>query len=719
MKNNEGAMTRSSRTRTIFAAATSVLCLLAITAGLLLSYASRVLFNPQAFADRAAASLGEPGVAALVATRITDDIIRERRDLTAFRPIILVTTETIVSSGPFRAVVRRSAKVAHQTILSNTGEEISLSVTDVGLILQSALSASPELARKIPARVTALLAHSSEAPGGKMIVRLVRLARNLRIGAITLLLIGFSMGAVSFVLSTQRQRYLLRMGIALAIIALVLRLTVRFGGEFLGWLANDKLIGGALAGVWHAFLSGLMTWALILGGIGLVIAAGASAVFERVELLKIRDAVWTWLIQIHENKVARLIRAIVFLAIGMVAIALPSFTINVLALLTGLVVFFLGLRELFGVILLAIPHSQTAQTATSGGRRIPVARIIVVSILALLLAGAGVFYLRTHPAMIPHGIDACNGYPELCDRRVNEVVLPATHNSMSAADIPNWMFPEQETSMPMQLQDGIRGFLFDAHYGVPAGDRIKTLLDDEAAAKKKYEAVLGKEGVEAAMRIRDRLVGEKEGERGVYLCHGFCELGGTLLIPMLRQIREFLVMNPNEVIAFVIQDEGVTPKDIEKCFQESGLIDFVYRGPVGPPWPTLRTMIESDQRVMVFAENNSAGVSWYHQAYESMQETPYTFHKPEDFSCRPNRGPGNASLFLINHWIETAPAPKPSNAEIVNAYAFLLNRAQRCEQERHLLPNLLAVDFYKTGDLLKVAETLNGIQRPRVASAEQ
>ena len=45
----------------------------------------------------------------------------------------------------------------------------------------------------------------------------------------------------------------------------------------------------------------------------------------------------------------------------------------------------------------------------------------------------------------------------------------------------------------------------------------------------KYEAALGKEGVEAALRIRDRMVGEKEGERDVYMGHGFCELGATQL----------------------------------------------------------------------------------------------------------------------------------------------------------------------------------------------
>jgi hypothetical protein len=122
-------------------------------------------------------------------------------------------------------------------------------------------------------------------------------------------------------------------------------------------------------------------------------------------------------------------------------------------------------------------------------------------------------------------------------------------------------------------------------------------------------------------------------------------------------------------------------------------------------------MAESDQRVLVMAENNCAGVPWYHQAFEVMQETPYTFHDTTEFSEKPNRGGPGGSLLLMNHWIESTPMPKPSNAEVVNAYDFLLRRARRCQRLRHHVPNLVAVDFYATGDLMRVAQTLNGIKR--------
>ncbi len=93
-------------------------------------------------------------------------------------------------------------------------------------------------------------------------------------------------------------------------------------------------------------------------------------------------------------------------------------------------------------------------------------------------------------------------------------------------------------------------------------------------------------------------------------------------------------------------------------------------------------------------------------------ETPYTFHAPDQFSCKDNRGGSSALLFQINHWIESTPAPKPSNAAIVNSYDFLLDRARKCMKQRKHLPNIIAVDFYKVGDLLGVVRTLNGLGTP-------
>jgi hypothetical protein len=213
--------------------------------------------------------------------------------------------------------------------------------------------------------------------------------------------------------------------------------------------------------------------------------------------------------------------------------------------------------------------------------------------------------------------------------------------------------------------------------------------------------------MDAALRIREHLVGADEGHRKLYLCHGFCELGGYELEPILHAVRNFLIQNPGEVILIVIEDY-VAAEDLARAFEESELVEMVYRGPA-PPWPTLRELIASNQRVIAFIESGHPGVSWLRPAFDNIQETPYSFHTPEEFSSKTNRGGTGGSLFQINHWIETTPTPQPSNAAVVNAYDFLLQRVQACAKERKHLPNIIAVDFYRTGDLFRVVQTLNEI----------
>ena len=386
---------------------------------------------------------------------------------------------------------------------------------------------------------------------------------------------------------------------------------------------------------------------------------------------------------------------------------------SVFALLAGAVGTFIGLRECFAAALQTIQEIERPLPGAAGrkprGGGWSRAQITIVGSLVIAIVAAVVIGMVRHSNAPPEAtaITACNGSAELCDRRLDQVVFPTTHNSMGAADIPGWMFPEQEKNIREQLEDGVRGFLIDAHYGIPMGEHVKTIMDNEQAAMAKYEAALGKEGMAAALRIRDRLVGGDERQRAVYMAHGFCELGAQPLTEVLGQVRDFMVANPGEIILIVIQDEGVAPQDIAQCFEESGLIDFVYRGPVRTPWPTLRQMAESDQRVVVMAENDTTGVPWYHPAFDVMQETPYTFHDTTQFSELPNRGGTSGSLLLMNHWIETTPMPKPSNAAVVNRYDFLMTRALRLKQSRGRVPNLVAVDFYATGDLMRVVRTLN------------
>ena len=287
---------------------------------------------------------------------------------------------------------------------------------------------------------------------------------------------------------------------------------------------------------------------------------------------------------------------------------------------------------------------------------------------------------------------------------------------MASVTISSWLFGQQDGTVSDQLNGGIRGLLIDSYYGEAVGGRVRT--DLESLPKRKVAVrELGTPATEAALRIRARLAPGGPGRRGIFLCHGFCELGAVTLASALHDVRTFLVSHPASVVVIINQDEGVTPDDIARAFDQAGLLDLVYRGPLGP-FPTLRTMIESGQRLVVMAENDAGRIPWYHLAYEhNLQETPFRFTATSQLtdpknlpaSCRPNRGPDSAPLFLLNHWIDTTPVPRAALANIVNARQALLARATTCQRIRHRLPNLVAVDFYRRGDVLDVVNTLNGI----------
>jgi hypothetical protein len=473
----------------------------------------------------------------------------------------------------------------------------------------------------------------------------------------------------------------------------------------------------AAGAIWDAFLGDLRTALFLLAALGAVTAAAASSVLRPVDVTVPLRRVWALVVTPPESRGMRAVRGVALLAAGIVIVVARAAVIELVVIFAGVYVAYAGAAELMR---LTVPEPGTAAARTTGrGRR----TVAVAAGLTIAIIVAAVVVLNpdedgaAEPVTTPSA--GCNGSRPLCERTLDQVTLPATHNAMSAATNPGWLFAQQERGIGDQLDDGIRALLIDPHYGVETEDgTVKTdLSDSDDAERRELERTLGPEALEAALRIRDRIVDSPEvGERSVYLCHAFCELGALRLEKALGEVVEFLERNPNEVLVIVNEDD-VSPADFAAVVDSSGLVDYVYDGEPGPPWPTLGELVAEDRRVLLMAENDAGGgeFPWYEQAYDLTQETPYTFKRPADLtdpdklraSCEPNRGPAGASLFLINHWVDTSPAPRPSNAAKVNARDALLRRVQRCERLRGLDANLVAVDFYREGNLFGVVKDLN------------
>lgn len=291
-------------------------------------------------------------------------------------------------------------------------------------------------------------------------------------------------------------------------------------------------------------------------------------------------------------------------------------------------------------------------------------------------------------------IVACNGHPELCDRPYDEVVQAATHNSMSSPDIVQ-VWPEHDGDMRSQLDFGVRALLIDTHYWTPVDSAARLVEVSPDLPPVVAEAVLSTAGPLA------------EGRDGTYLCHNHCVFGGIDLIDGLGQITGFLEDNPGEVVTLIVQD-AISVEDTEAAFDAAGLEPFLFTHDPDESWPTLREMIDAGERLVVFAEEEGPPPAWYANAFESMQETPFLALTPEALSCRPNRGDPEATLFLMNHWVQRV-APDRADSVTINQREFIVERARECEAERGLLPNFVAVNFYSLGDVMGAVDELNGV----------
>jgi hypothetical protein len=693
----------------VAAAACLAGAIVSLLPAVLVGYAERALFDPEQFANRATAALRDSDVQSRVATEVTDGLVLSNAsDLVTARPIIEGVVSNVVGGAAFLQLFHASALDVHRAVFARDADTVTLTLADIGTVVKAALEVvRPSLARQLDedARVTVVRREVDERAAW-----LARLAERIDLLAALLGGLVLVLAAAAVALAADRRRAVARLGtgaaaVGIAIVAgcVIARAIVldRVGGD-------DRDVAEA---IWDAFLGDLRTAGWVLAGAGAVLAAAAASLLRPVALgpalVILRDRV----VGEPARPALRVLRALVMIAVGVLVVADPAAALSLIATLAGIGLIYAGVVALLRLVY------RPEDAATRAGRRTG-RRLAVVTIAAVLIAGAGTLFVTSGgTSEAAPAVAGCNGHEELCDRPLDRVVLPATHNSMSAP-LPGWFSSQQDAPIDDQLADGIRGLLIDTHYAdhLPNG-RVRTDASGGGPQKLAAQDGVSEESRAAALRLRDRLGFSGEGERGMYLCHSFCELGATPLADALDTIHDFLVTHPGEVLVVINQDY-VTPSDFVAAVGAAGLAELVYTPPASGDWATLRELVRDDRRLVFLAENEAGGAPWYQLAYDGLtEETPYSFGSVDELvdpdrleaSCQANRGRDGSPLLLVNHWITTDPAPRPSNAAAVNAREPLLRRAQDCERIRHHVPNLLAVDFYRRGDLFEVVDTLNGV----------
>ena len=420
----------TGRGATVLVVIASVLLVGATVAG----YARLAVFNSNQFADRAAAALAQPAVRTAIGDRVTDEVIlRNDADLIAARPLIASAVSGIVGGGAFRSLFRRAVLDAHRAIFTGDRDTLTLTLADVSTVVAAALEkVNPQLADDLDAgeRVVLLKRDLGSVTGD-----VVRTGERLRVLAWVLAALTLAAAAAALIFSPDRRRTSAQLGVGVAAAGLTIVIAYT--------VARALLVEGASAAVWDAYLGDLRAFGWVLAGAGAVIAAAAASLIAPIEIERHLRAAWRIATTEPTTTWLRLARAATLVVAGILLIARPLAALQIAVTLLGVYLLYKGLE----IVLRMVHRPREADAPATPARARPHrARRIAVPVLAALLIAVAVsaFAAGGGTEAPAQPVTACNGAAALCDRPLDEVVLPATHNSMSAP-LPGWYSAEQET----------------------------------------------------------------------------------------------------------------------------------------------------------------------------------------------------------------------------------------------------------------------------------
>jgi hypothetical protein len=695
----------SPRVRRVLSVVLAVVVALSLSVALIGAWVQSTLFDASALSRRSVHALDSEAVRHQVAVQLTDQLVKSgNRQVIAFRPAAQLTVEALVDSDAFKSLFATAVRRTHGSLLAGTGAK-GLDLSDTLELLASGLSLNSQ-AKSL----------TSGAPKGGSFADTVSAVANLPIwdwrqmllnieGVAVVLSLACAVGSI--LVAYNRRKGVVRVGVAAVAGSGLAFLAILVVTHYARQMVNDSDLRQAVGDAIWAVTSDLRARAVAFALMGVVVAA-AAAPNERFAPEQLRSSALDRYQRVRASVWGTAGLAAALVVVGLMIITWPQATSEIVMWMLGLGMVFTAARLTVGLAQRVGLPADDGQPAKRSwwGWGMAVAGVVAIAGLFSYVsvssarASAEGAYART-----------CMGSEALCDRRLDQITLAGAHNAMSSPAYKGWLFAEQIESIGGQLNKGVRVLLIDAHYGrqstvkVP-GSNVNLTVTDIAAEF----AVPDAEVPDAALKAKAEALAadaSKVGSspRGVYLCHNYCELGAVTMTDEMSAVRRFLQTNPDQIVMIVVQD-AVSSKDVAKVVTDAGLLDHVATLTPGQPLPTLGELVDTDKRLVMFAERGDGDApDWYPRAYEWFEETPYKFDQISEFNCDPNRGTEGNPLFLMNHWVGRSP-PDPKLAKKANATAVLGVRVRECVSKRGRVPNVIAADFATTGDIVATARPL-------------
>lgn len=194
----------------------------------------------------------------------------------------------------------------------------------------------------------------------------------------------------------------------------------------------------------------------------------------------------------------------------------------------------------------------------------------------------------------------------------------------------------------------------------------------------------------------------------------------------LLDISILLKSHPHAVISLILENKGVTHKQIEALLIKVGLDNYLLKTDPNDPGLTFGKIRETGGRLIIFAEEgdkqpdvNIFSTKYYKESTYSLGDDKECIDRYEG---RVTFNDQQTKIFVLNHFYRTSchhpsknvifsawPIEIMYNCDEVNAYDEIKERVSKCKSVHNLKPTYIAIDFIergKDGGALKVVSDL-------------
>mmetsp|Transcript_21269 Transcript_21269/g.38497 ORF Transcript_21269/g.38497 Transcript_21269/m.38497 type:complete len:445 (-) Transcript_21269:186-1520(-) len=271
----------------------------------------------------------------------------------------------------------------------------------------------------------------------------------------------------------------------------------------------------------------------------------------------------------------------------------------------------------------------------------------------------------------------CNGSPDNCKLRVDQMMFGLVHNAMSSEEGDFTFGYNHNLGLEKALVAGYRGLSLD--------------------------------------------VCDCNG--GLQFCHNVCDYGERLPNDVFSNTVEFLNDYPSEVVVLLFEasrEQG--PIVWDDLYQEmanvDGFVDMIYVHKYGDAWPTMGDMVKQNTRIIVFYFNGGTCTDGscppgFQYFYNYASETQFESESLEDlendeYSCEITRGPQvdalPANFLVVNNFVTP---PDADASAMANSKSFLSDRLTKCANMAKMRPNFVYLDFWSQGVTAQLVQYVN------------